>query len=184
MPTVIVPFRDEDAKSRLGPLPEEARTALARAMLADVLAASEAVGGSVLLAGEGDQGEAVEAALRAVDSGPVLIVNADLPCVQPRDLLSLLGALPEGGLALVEARDGTTNALVLASPHLFARLYGPGSAKRFRARAERLAVPSATPKIPNLADDVDTLADLDRVEARLGRHTAAALEELRAGLTR
>jgi 2-phospho-L-lactate guanylyltransferase len=184
MPTVVVPFRDEDAKRRLQPVPEEARRTLAQAMLDDVLSACQAVGRSVLVASRGDQGEAVEVALRGVDSGPVLVVNADLPCVQPRDLLSLLGALPEGGIALVEARDGTTNALALAAPHLFARLYGPGSAERFRARAVRLGVPVATPEIPNLADDVDTLGDLDRLDGRLGPRTAAVLEELRTGLAR
>src|SRR5262245_17745869 len=183
MPAVVIPFRRQDAKSRLEPIPGEARRTLAQAMLEDVLAASEAVGSSVAVASEGDQGEAVEAALRAVD-GPVLVVNADVPCVKPRDLLTLLGALPEGGIALVEAADGTTNALVLAAPHLFAPLYGPGSAERFRARAARLEVPVATPAIPNLADDVDTLADLERLEGRLGPRTAAAFDELRAGLTR
>jgi len=184
MPAIVVPFREENAKRRLRPAPEEARKAIAQAMLEDVLAASEAVGREVLVAGFGEQGEAVEAALREVQSGPVLVVNADLPCARPRDLLTLLGALPEGGLALVEAADGTTNALALAAPHLFAPLYGPGSADRFRARAERLGVPWAAPRIPNLADDADTLGDLERLEGRLGRHTRAALDELRAGLAR
>jgi 2-phospho-L-lactate guanylyltransferase (CobY/MobA/RfbA family) len=184
MPAVVVPFRREAAKSRLAPIPGEARRTLAEAMLEDVLAACEAVGRTVAVATEGEQGEAVEAALREVDRGPVLVVNADLPCVKPRDLLTLLGALPQGGLAIVEAADGTTNALALAAPHLFAPLYGPGSAERFRRRATRLEVPVATPAIPNLADDVDTLADLERLEGRLGSHTAAALHELRAGLAR
>jgi len=182
MPTVIVPFRREHAKRRLRPLPEEARGALAEAMLADVLAAAEAIARKTIVAPEADQGEAVELALRSIDSGPTLVVNADLPCAQPRDLLALLGALPAGGLALVEARDGTTNALALAAPHLFAPLYGPGSAQRFRARAERLDVRVVTAEIPNLADDVDTLDDLERLESRLGPHAAGALGELRAGL--
>ena len=60
---------------------------------------------------------------------------------------------------------------------------GPGSAERFRGRAERLGVPSATARIPNLADDVDTLGDLERLDGRLGPHTSAVFEELRAGLT-
>ena len=114
MPTFVVPYRGADAKRRLEPLPEEARAALAEAMLEDVVAACEGAGGSVVVARDGDQGEAVEAAIRGVESGPILVVNADLPCAQPRDLLTLLGALPEGGLALVEAADGTTNALALA----------------------------------------------------------------------
>jgi 2-phospho-L-lactate guanylyltransferase (CobY/MobA/RfbA family) len=184
MPTVVVPFRGETAKERLAPAPGEVRAGLAQAMLDDVLAAAEPVGAVVLAEEPGGQGQAVEGALRRVEPGPVLIVNADLPCARPRDLLTLLGALPEGGLALVEAADGTTNALALAFPHLFAPLYGERSAERFLARAERLGAPAALATIPNLADDVDTLADLERLVDRLGEHTAAALEALHAGSPR
>jgi 2-phospho-L-lactate guanylyltransferase (CobY/MobA/RfbA family) len=166
-------------------------------MLADVLASCTALGETLLVAcntsfdGPGvrlvedpgaGQGEAVAAGLRAAGSTPILVVNSDLPCAQPRDLLALLGALPAGGLALVAAADGTTNALALAAPHLFAPLYGPGSAERFLARAARLAAPAAIADIPNLVDDVDTLADVERLEDRLGPRTSAALEELRTGL--
>jgi 2-phospho-L-lactate guanylyltransferase len=185
MPTVVVPFRGESAKRRLAPAPEDDRATLAYAMLEDVLAACSVVAGRVAVAsGGGGQGAAVEAELRRVDSGPVLVVNADLPAAQPRDLLTLLGALPEDGLALVAASDGTTNALALAAPHLFAPLYGPGSAERFLAHAERLGMPAAVAAIPNLVDDVDTLGDLERLEERLGPHTAAALDALRTGLAR
>src|SRR5690349_14587566 len=182
MPTVVVPFRGETAKQRLAPAPDEVRAALAEAMLADVLEAARALGDVVVADEPGGQGAAVESALRRVEAGPVLVVNADLPCARPRDLLTLLGALPAGGIALAPAADGTTNALALAAPHLFAPLYGPGSADRFLARAERLAVPAAVATIPNLADDVDTLADLERLEGRLGPHTAAALQAARAGV--
>jgi 2-phospho-L-lactate guanylyltransferase (CobY/MobA/RfbA family) len=179
MPAVVVPFRAENAKRRLIPAPDDVRAALATAMLDDVLAASEPVGPTIVAGGDEGQGEAVAAALREIDERPILVVTADLPCARPRDLLTLLGALPEGGIALVEAADGTTNALALASPQLFAPLYGPGSAERFRARAQKLGVPAATAEIPNLADDVDTLADLERLEGRLGPATAAALDRLR-----
>ena len=184
MPTGVVPYRGETAKQRLAPAPQEVRTRIAEAMLDDVLEAALAVG-EVVVAGEaGGQGPAVEVALRTLDSGPVLVVNADLPCVQARDLLTLLGAMPADGLALVRAADGTTNALALAAPHLFAPLYGPGSAERFLARAERLGAPAAIASIPNLEDDVDTLADLERLDGLLGTNTAAALAALRAGSTR
>ena len=184
MPTVVVPFRGETAKQRLAPAPEEVRARLAQAMFEDVRAAAEAVGDVVVADEAGGQGPAVEAALRHLEEGPVLVVNADLPCARPRDLLTLLGALPEGGLALVPAPDGTTNALALAAPHLFAPLYGPGSADRFLARAERLGVPASLAAIPNLSEDVDTLEDLERLELGLGPRTAEALEALRAGLPR
>ena len=57
----------------------------------------------------------------------------------------LVGRLADAGLALVEAADGTTNALSLPDPSVFAPLYGPGSADRFRAHA-----PFATVAIPEL----------------------------------
>src|ERR1041385_2402661 len=136
MPTVVVPFRDENAKRRLEPVPEETRRTVAQAMLDDVLEACNAGGREVVSARDGPQGEAVEAALRGIERGPILVVNADLPCARARDLLTLLGALPEGGLALVEADDGTTNALALAAAHLLAPLHRPGGAHPFIPTAE------------------------------------------------
>ena len=171
-PTIVVPFRKPSAKSRL---PAHARGALAQAMLDDVLAACRVVGDTRLATASGGLGPAVAAALDTVPYGTVLIVNADLPAVTPRDLWTLLGSIPPGGLALVAAADGTTNALALSSPSLFAPVYGPGSAERFAALA-----PSRRLDLPNLADDVDTLADLERLGERVGSHTRAALDERRA----
>jgi len=99
-------------------------------------------------------------------SGHALVVNADLPAATA----SALRILADAGLALVEAPDGTTNALSLPDPGLFAPLYGPGSAARFRAHA-----PFATVAIPELEIDVDSDADLERLTARLGARTRALL---------
>ena len=115
---------------------------------------------------------------KALEPGPILVVNADLPCVAPADLLSLAAATPESGLALVEARDGTTNALSLPGPDAFSPLYGPGSATRFKALAARLGVEAVSAAIPNLADDVDTLDDLYRLRLRCGPRTRACLADL------
>jgi 2-phospho-L-lactate guanylyltransferase len=194
MPTVVVPFRGTEGKSRLAGLPHEARAAVREAMLADVLAACEAVGTTYLVTsahwvktaatvvpddGRG-QGAAVAAGLevakRAGATAPFLVVNADLPCVTARDLLALAGAIPDHGLALAPAVDGTTNALALSAAGLFAPLYGPGSAARFAALA-----PSRALHVPNLIDDVDTVADLERLSARLGPKTRRALTRLQAG---
>jgi 2-phospho-L-lactate guanylyltransferase (CobY/MobA/RfbA family) len=171
VPTIVIPFRAEDAKQRL---PKELQAEIARAMLADVRAAAEEVGRTILADGRG-QGAAVEAALSDVHEMPVLVVNADLPAVTPRDLLALLGSIPSEGIAVAAAADGTTNALGLAAHGIFEPLYGPGSAKRFLALA-----PSRLVEIPNLAEDVDTLADLEQLEPRLGPRTLAALESLRS----
>jgi 2-phospho-L-lactate guanylyltransferase len=194
MPTVVVPFRGVEGKSRLGRLRREARVLLAHAMLADVVEASLAIGPTVVVAPEGtpageatvvfDPGAGLGAAVRAgldaaVATGggpPYLVVNADLPCVTARDLFTLAGAVPDGGLALAAAADGTTNALAFSSPDMFEPVYGRGSAARFAALAPSLTVDS-----PNLIDDVDTLADLERLAPRVGPHTRAALARVRLG---
>jgi 2-phospho-L-lactate guanylyltransferase len=164
MATVVVPFRGANGKSRLA-LPEAERRELALSMLRRVLAAGTEVGDVVLVSDDeearslaprwvadpgGGQGAAVAAALAGADA-PVLVVNADLPRVEADDLRALLAAIPAGGVAIVEAEDGTTNALGLASPELFEPLYGPGSAARFRERG------AVTVDLPRLAEDLDTL---------------------------
>jgi len=191
MATIVVPFRGSDPKQRLA-VDDPARRALADAMLADVVAAAEAVGDVLVVAPAGTavppgatlvpdprrgQGAAVEAGLAAASAAalpaPYLVVNADLPCADPRDLLALAGAVSGDGLALVAAADGTTNALAFADASLFAPVYGPGSAERFAALG-----PSTVLDAPNLIDDVDTLDDLVRLKGRLGVHTRGVLAAL------
>jgi 2-phospho-L-lactate/phosphoenolpyruvate guanylyltransferase len=173
---MVVPYRG-DAKRRL---PPAVRAAAALAMLGDVVEAALGVGEVIVVTDDatavppgaewirdpGDGlGAAVSAGLAGV-SAHALVVNADLPAATP----AALDALASAGLALVEAADGTTNALSLPDPAMFAPLYGPGSAARFRAHA-----PFSTASIPELEADVDTLADLDRLAPRLGRRTRTLL---------
>jgi 2-phospho-L-lactate guanylyltransferase len=174
--TVVVPYRG-DAKRRL---PAAIRAAVAVAMLGDVVEASLAVGPVLVVTDDldvvppdaehvadpgGGLGEAVLAGLELVE-GHALVVNADLPCATPAALERLAAA----GLALVEATDGTTNALSLPDPRSFRPLFGPGSAERFRAAAAY-----ATVAIPELELDVDTHEDLERIALRVGRRTCALL---------
>jgi len=176
VPTIVVPYRG-DAKRRL---PSSVRAAVALAMLGDVVEAALEVGpvlvvtddavvvppGAEVVADPGTGlGAAVAAGLSRAD-GHALVVNADLPRATPAALEKLASA----GLALVEARDGTTNALSLPDPTLYAPLYGAGSAARFRAHA-----PFATLRIPELEEDVDTDHDLARVAPRVGPRTRALL---------
>jgi 2-phospho-L-lactate guanylyltransferase (CobY/MobA/RfbA family) len=167
--TIVIPFAGAGGKTRLHES-AEVRDALATAMFEDVLAACRAVGPTRVANFGGGQGAAVAEALARVD-GPVVVVNADLPCATPADLLALADAAP----ALVAAADGTTNAVSFHSAADFQPLYGPGSAARFAA----LATPVV---LPNLADDVDTMDDLERLEHRAGPHTRAAIAELRGSL--
>lgn len=176
MPTIVVPYRG-DAKRRF---PASLRAAVALAMLGDVVAAALEVGRVVVVtddAGAAPPGveiipdprrglaAAVVAGLARVE-GHALIVNADLPGATPDALRRLAAA----GLALVEAEDGTTNALSLPDPSTFEPRYGAGSAARFRAHA-----PYATVDIPELAADVDTAEDLERFAPLLGPRTRSLL---------
>ena len=188
MTAIVVPFRGADGKRRLA-AQDEARVAVALAMLADVLAACSAVARTIVVTGDdaarevavelgvaalddpgGGQGAAVGHALATLPVAPTLVVNADLPCLVPDDVRALADAIPAGGIALAPAPDGTTNALGLAEPSLFRPLYGPGSADRFRALG-----PAATIELPSLVDDVDTLDDLLRLDGRLGPRTQMAV---------
>ena len=196
MATVVIPFAGAEGKTRLH-ASRRARRALSLAMLGDVLAACLAVGGARVVTSDSDgaalalesgaevvddpgggQGAAVSSALAGIEPGAMLVVNSDLPCAIPADLRALLAATPAGGMALVEALDGTTNALSLSAADTFTPLYGPDSAARFRAHARQLGVDSVSVAVPNLADDVDTLDDLSRLHLRLGPRTQAALAEL------
>lgn len=184
MASVVVPFRAASAKRRLEPLDEEARGQLAHRMLGSVIETAIAVGPTILVTeadadcaralaaehgvevvddpGRG-QGAAVAAALEVVPEWPVLVVNADLPEARPRDLLALLGAMPEDGIAIAPAPDGTTNALALSRSGLFEPLYGDGSAGRFLAHAEENGFEAMELAIPGLAHDVDTVGELARL---------------------
>jgi len=192
MPSVVVPFRGAEGKSRLRVSSSALRATLVRAMLADVVEVCLAVGPTFVVTPEPidvpgattvedprrGQGGAVraglDAAVAARGASPFLVVNADLPAVRPRDLFALAGSVPAGGLALAAARDGTTNALAFAAAELFEPVYGPGSAGRFAALA-----PSRPVDSPNLVDDIDTIADLERVGPRLGPRTRRVLGAVR-----
>jgi 2-phospho-L-lactate guanylyltransferase len=196
--TVVIPFAGVEGKTRLH-ASSRVRREFSLAMLGDVLAAARRVGdvhvvtadpdgaavateadATVLDDPGGGQGVAVQAALRSLGPGTILVVNADVPCVVPGDLRALVAATPPAGLALVAAHDGTTNAMSLSAPEAFAPLYGPGSAVRFRAHAEGLGLASVSVAVPNLADDVDTLEDLQRLQLRVGPRSQACLSSLMA----
>lgn len=196
MPTVVIPFAGAKGKTRLHASPD-VRFALAQAMFRDVLAAcvsfgrtrvvtpdeeaaeeALAAGGEVVPDPGRGQGAAVAAGLKGLEAGGILVVNADLPCLVPHDLRSLLAATPASGIALAEAADGTTNALSIPAPEAFAPLYGPGSAERFRQHAVAYGLEAVTVAVPNLAADVDTMEDLARVQVGAGPYTQTALAEL------
>ena len=197
MAPIVIPFRGLAGKQRID-APDELREQLALAMLGDVvntcvatdrtvvvtrdddgMRLAEALGADLVDDPGGGQGAAVAAGLAELPDRPALVVNADLPCAVPRDVRTLADVAELGAFGIVEADDGTTNALALPRPKLFAPLYGAGSAARFRDHAATLRYETSTAAIPNLVDDVDTRADLERLALRVGPRTQAALGALR-----
>jgi len=194
--TVVIPFAGVAGKTRLH-ASRRVRQELSLAMLGDVIAATLPLGATRVVTGDADgallaetagasvvedpgggQAAAVSAGLAGLEPGATLIVNSDLPCAVPDDLRALLAATPAGGLALVEALDGTTNALSISAVETFAPLYGADSAKRFLAHARDLGLDAVSVAIPNLADDVDTVDDLHRLHLRLGPRSQVTLANL------
>jgi 2-phospho-L-lactate guanylyltransferase len=188
----VIPFR-AGGKSRL---PEELRREVSLAMLGDVVEVAVAVGevrvvtddaagrlvasdlGARLIDDPGEgQGEAVAAGLEGAE-GLCLVVNADVPRIRASDLNALAVPALLGKLAIVEARDGTTNALGIPRAEVFRPLYGQDSAGQFRAHAVALGLDFEELTLPNLVEDVDTLADLERVGSRAGSRTAEMLDAI------
>jgi 2-phospho-L-lactate guanylyltransferase len=196
--TVVIPFAGVEGKTRLH-ASRRTRRELSLAMLGDVLSATLAVAAVRVVTADpdgaelakdagaelvddpgGGQGAAVEAGLSGLRPGAIVIVNADVPCVLPADLRALVAATPAGGIALVEALDGTTNALSIPRADVFAPLYGRDSAARFHARAEALGLDAVSADLPNLIEDVDTIDDLQRLHLRLGPRSQTCLVGLPA----
>ena len=188
MATVIVPFR-AGGKSRL---PDELRAEVALAMLGDVVEAAGTVGAVRVVTADLEATAVVRALGAAVVDDPgvgqggavlvgitglrgrCLVVNADLPCATPDALARLAAQSP----AHVPAPDGTTNALSLPDPTWFTPLYGPGSAARFAKTG------LASVSIPELEQDVDTLADLLGLALPVGRLTTVVLNQYELELGR
>ena len=172
MTTVVIPYAEARGVGH----------ALSLAMLGDVLAACNPVGGTRVATSDGDAAalaedagaavlDSIASGLADVEPGAILIVNSNVPCAVPDDLRALLAATPAGGIAAVEGPDGTTNALSISA----AETYTPLNASRARAHARELGLDFVSVAIPNLADDVETEADVQRLQLRLGPRSQACL---------
>ncbi len=187
--TAVLPVkRLEAAKGRLRPaIDDERRGPLIAAMLEDVLEAiaeSRTVERTIVVSGDPaaitiagaagaevipdptDEGHS-EAALLGIararedGAGCVVLLPGDCPMLDPRELDSLLTAVPERYVAVVPDRHGTgTNALVLSPPEAIRPSFGEGSRERHVVAARESGVPYAVESLPSLALDLDTPADI------------------------
>jgi 2-phospho-L-lactate/phosphoenolpyruvate guanylyltransferase len=99
--------------------------------------------------------------IRSATAGPLMVVNADLPLIQPEDLITLAKAASEKGCAICPDRHGTgTNAVALLPGVNFIFAFGPNSLALHLASAGANACQVDR---PGLAYDLDTLADIDAI---------------------
>jgi 2-phospho-L-lactate guanylyltransferase len=201
---ILVPVKNlSSAKQRLASvLDQPSRTALAQAMLHDVLTALHnwknrpqvAVVTSdpyaVKLAAEykfevipdpdnpGETG-AIEMATRVcVERGAdsTLVIPADIPLIQAWELEEIVKHAPAEGSVLVPAADGRgTNAAFRRPANLFPLRFGNDSFKPHHAAAQATGKPCIVLKLPGIAVDVDNPLDLEELMSLSGETRAQRL---------
>jgi 2-phospho-L-lactate guanylyltransferase len=201
---ILVPVKNlSSAKQRLAAvLDQPSRTALAQAMLHDVLTALRhwknrpvvAVVTSdpcaVKLAAEykfeiipdpdnpGETG-AIEMATqicvkRGADS--TLVIPADIPLIQAWELEEILKHAPAEGSVLVPAADGRgTNAAFRRPANLFPLRFGNDSFKPHHAAAKATGKPCVLLTLPGIAVDVDNPSDVQQLISLPGKTRAQSL---------
>jgi len=187
---VLIAIKERSrCKTRLAPaLEPQARLDLVRAMLAAVLsAAGEArtVRQVIVVSPErdavpadvpvlADTGESLNDALtqahrmlRDFGCREAVILPADLPGISAADIDGLVHAGRSGGFAIAPDDAGTgTNALCLVSAQPFRFQFGLDSQRLHLAEAGRLELAPRVVRLPGLQFDVDSPADLARLEDR------------------
>jgi 2-phospho-L-lactate guanylyltransferase len=102
-----------------------------------------------------------------VDEEVVAVISADLPFLQPSDVTTLIEATPVRGVAVARAFDAGTNAVSMRPPGVLPTRFGePASAALHATSACARGLACVTLDLPGLAFDVDTPADLERMNAR------------------
>jgi 2-phospho-L-lactate/phosphoenolpyruvate guanylyltransferase len=190
---VVVPFAADSPKTRLASVLSPAeRETFARAMLADVLDAIEAIDREVTVtvvstapvefedappATVSVDDRPLTAAVNARlptsrDDDPVAVVMADLALATPDALERLFAA--DGDVAIAPGRGGGTNALVVRHPAFRVDYHG-GSYLDHREIAAAAGIDLETVDSFRLGTDVDEPADLVEVLVHGTGHAPARL---------
>ncbi len=198
---ILVPVKNlSSAKQRLaGILDQPSRTALAQAMLYDVLTTLDRWDNRPQVAvvtsdpfatnlateyrfevmpdsdNPGETG-AIEMATRiCVERGvkSTLVIPADIPLIEAWELEEILKKAPAEGSVLVPAGDGRgTNAAFRCPANLFPLRFGNDSFKPHHAAAEASGKPCVVLNLPGIAVDIDNPPDLEELLAAPGETRA------------
>ncbi len=189
---ILIPVKNlKNAKQRLAAvLDQAARTALAQAMVHDVL---EAVAGCKrrpevavvtndafasdlaqhfgfqIIRDDANASEtaAIEMATRVCESQGAkhtLVIPGDIPLITSPELEQVFAAAPENGSLLVPAADRRgTNAAFRRPANLFPLRFGNDSFKPHLNAAQHTGLPCVVLSIPGIALDVDNPRDLQQL---------------------
>ena len=201
---ILVPVKDlRGAKQRLAEvLPQEQRTQLAEAMLADVLAA---VAGwrehppvalvtsyprAIELARQhrfeviedrenpGETGAIAMGTRVAVQRGATetFVIPGDMPLVTSQELSAVYAAAPREGVVLVPSADGRGSNAVLRRPACLIPLrFGNDSFVPHHEAARATGKPVVVLELPGIGLDIDTPSDLAALLAAPARSRTQAL---------
>jgi 2-phospho-L-lactate guanylyltransferase len=201
---ILVPVKNlATAKQRLAPVLDPAsRTALAQAMLSDVLEGLAAwsrrppVGVVTsdpfalelarqlrfsVIEDHANRGEtdAIEIATRICESRGVdrtLVIPGDIPLLETWELEQIVQAAPAEGSLLVPAADGRgTNAIWRRPAGLFPARFGNDSFQPHYLAARATGKPCVVLPLPGIALDIDHPADLLQLAAAPGETRAQRL---------
>lgn len=201
---ILIPVKNlRHAKQRLAAvLDQAARTALAQAMVHDVL---EAVAGCIhrpevavvtndpfahdlarhfefhVICDEANASEtaAIEMATRVCESqgaAQTLVIPGDIPLITANELDHIFSAVPENGSLLVPAADRRgTNAVFRRPANLFPLRFGNDSFRPHLDAARRTGLPCVVLSLPGIGLDVDNPRDLQQLVAAPGQTRSQVL---------
>lgn len=193
---ILIPVKNlSSAKQRLAAvLDQPTRTELAQTMLHDVVATVAGCSGqpAALVTGDpfaielarqydfevipdpenpGETG-AIEMATRLCierEIESILVIPADIPLIESRELGEIFAQAPPQGSVLVPAADGRgTNAAFQSPVDLFPLRFGNDSFKPHLAAAKATGKPCHVLRLPGIALDIDNPADLQALIERSG----------------
>ncbi len=108
----------------------------------------------------------------------LLVLPGDVPGVRISELFRLVLPPLTRGIRLVPSADGDTNALLLVPPGCVPFRFGPYSAARYRAEAERAGISFESLPLASLSTVVDRPEDLLHGGRTAGSHTLRLLATL------
>lgn len=201
---ILIPVKNlRHAKQRLAAvLDQPARTALAQAMIHDVLEAVAACArrpevavvtndafatdiaqhfGFQIIRDDANTSEtaAIEMATRVSESqgaDQTLVIPGDIPLITSNELEQIFSAVPENGSLLVPAADRRgTNAAFRKPGNLFPLRFGNDSFKPHLDAARRTGLPCVILSLPGIGLDVDNPRDLQQLIDAPGQTRAQVL---------